>query len=98
MIYAVGTSRNLPCQGGLFMVDVSNPANPVSPGCVSQDGYVHDAQCVVYNGPDAQYVGREICFNYNEDTVSVLSLPYPSITLPLEILTPHLAHHRGRHQ
>lgn len=56
------------------MLDVSNPAKPVSPGCVSQDGYVHDAQCVVYNGPDTQYLGKEICFNYNEDTVSV-SLP-----------------------
>lgn len=55
------------------MVDVSNPAKPTSPGCVSQDGYVHDAQCVVYNGPDAQYLGKEICFNYNEDTVSTTS-------------------------
>lgn len=56
------------------MVDVSNPAKPVSPGCVSQDGYVHDSQCVVYNGPDLQYLDREICFNYNEDTVSNLAL------------------------
>lgn len=69
MIYAVGTGRNTPCKGGLFMLDVSNPAKPVSPGCVNQDGYVHDAQCVVYNGPDAQYQGKDICFNYNEDTV-----------------------------
>lgn len=52
------------------MVDVSNPASPASPGCASQDGYVHDAQCVVYSGPDLQYLGREICFNYNENTVS----------------------------
>lgn len=70
MIYAVGTARSSACKGGLFMVDVSNPAKPVSPGCVSQDGYVHDAQCVVYDGPDSQYLGKEICFNYNEDTVS----------------------------
>lgn len=70
MIYAVGTARNSACKGGLFMLDVFNPANPVSPGCVSQDGYVHDAQCVVYDGPDIQYLGKEICFNYNEDTVS----------------------------
>ncbi|KAL8935010.1 MAG: hypothetical protein Q9216_005630, partial [Gyalolechia sp. 2 TL-2023] len=74
MIYAVGTSRNLPCRGGLFMVDVSNPAKPVSPGCVSQDGYVHDAQCVVYNGPDARYQGKEICFNYNEDTLTIVDV------------------------
>lgn len=74
MIYAVGTSRSSSCKGGLFMLDVSVPANPTSPGCVSSDGYVHDAQCVVYNGPDTQYLGKEICFNYNEDTVS-FSLP-----------------------
>lgn len=44
MIYAVGTARNSPCKGGLFMVDVSDPANPTSPGCASQDGYVHDGE------------------------------------------------------
>lgn len=26
-------------------------------------GYIHDAQCVVYHGPDKQYQGREICLN-----------------------------------
>lgn len=44
MIYAVGTARNLSCAGGLWMVDVSDPANPTSPGCVNQDGYVHDGE------------------------------------------------------
>lgn len=53
----------------LFMVDVSNPSNPVSPGCVGQDGYVHDAQCVIYTGPDQRYQQREICFGFNEDSV-----------------------------
>lgn len=28
MIYAVGTSRSAKCRGGLWMVDVSNPASP----------------------------------------------------------------------
>jgi hypothetical protein len=41
-IYAVGTQRNLTCAGGLWIVDVSDPANPTSPGCVNEDGYVHD--------------------------------------------------------
>ena len=69
MIYAVGTRDPESCRGGLYMVDVSDPANPTSPGCVSEDGYVHDAQCVVYTGPDQAYWGKEICFGYNEDTV-----------------------------
>ncbi|KAL4814971.1 hypothetical protein BDW67DRAFT_165040 [Aspergillus spinulosporus] len=71
MIYAVGTSRNLSCAGGLWMVDVSDPANPTSPGCANEDGYVHDAQCVIYKGPDEKYIGQEICFNFNEDTLTI---------------------------
>ncbi|KFA67602.1 hypothetical protein S40285_09567 [Stachybotrys chlorohalonatus IBT 40285] len=71
MIYAVGTGSSAGCRGGLFMVDVSSPANPVSPGCLSAGGYVHDAQCVMYAGPDTRYTGREICFNYNEDSLDI---------------------------
>ncbi|KFY00288.1 hypothetical protein O988_03392 [Pseudogymnoascus sp. VKM F-3808] len=74
MIYAVGTARNSTCKGGLFMVDVSDPANPTSPGCASEDGYVHDAQCVIYKGPDSQYNGQQICFNYNEDTLTIVDV------------------------
>ncbi|KAH6967675.1 hypothetical protein BGZ61DRAFT_358602 [Ilyonectria robusta] len=79
MIYAVGgrsgaNARNTTCAGGMFMVDVSDPANPVSPGCVPQDGYVHDAQCVIYKGPTEKYRGQEICFNYNEDTLTIMDL------------------------
>ena len=89
MVYAVGTSRSSSCKGGLFMLDVSNPANLTSPGCVSEDGYVHDAQCVVYNGPDTQYNGKEICFNYNEDTVSV-PFVHGSVTSQLTRTSPFL--------
>jgi len=79
MIYAVGgrsgqNARDTPCAGGMFMVDVSNPAKPYSPGCIAQDGYVHDAQCVIYTGPTEKYRGREICFNYNEDTLTVMDV------------------------
>ncbi|OJJ06691.1 hypothetical protein ASPVEDRAFT_140969 [Aspergillus versicolor CBS 583.65] len=74
MIYAVGTGRNLTCAGGLWMVDVSDPAKPFSPGCANEDGYVHDAQCVIYKGPDEKYIGQEICFNYNEDTLTIVDV------------------------
>ena len=50
------------------MVDVSDPAAPFSPGCVPNDGYVHDAQCVIYTGPDTQYTGREICFGQSHSS------------------------------
>ena len=79
MIYAVGgrsgaNNRTSPCAGGMFMIDVSNPKKPVSPGCIPQDGYVHDAQCVIYKGPSIKYRHREICFNFNEDTLTVMDV------------------------
>lgn len=46
MIYAVGTSRDLPCKGGLYMLNVTDPSNPVSPGCASEDAYVHDGKMI----------------------------------------------------
>ncbi|KAG9236674.1 hypothetical protein BJ875DRAFT_212886 [Amylocarpus encephaloides] len=70
-IFAVGSNT---CAGGLHMVDVSTPSAPRSAGCVSQDGYVHDAQCVVYTGVDTRYTGREICFNFNEDTLTIVDV------------------------
>ena len=38
-------------------------------GCHS-DADTHDTQCVVYQGPDADYIGREICFSSNANHVS----------------------------
>ena len=52
-----------PCQVGLHIVDIRDPLNPTFAGCFDQDGGSHDVQCVVYNGPDARFRGREICFN-----------------------------------
>lgn len=74
MIYAVGTATSAGCKGGLFMVNVTNPASPVKAGCLSSGGYVHDAQCVIYKGPDSRYTGKEICFNFNEDTLDIVDV------------------------
>ncbi len=63
-----------PCRGGLHAVDLSDPTFPVFGGCFATDGYTHDAQCVIYDGPDADYQGREICFAYNEDHVFVIDM------------------------
>ncbi|KAK8856533.1 regulatory P domain-containing protein [Apiospora arundinis] len=74
MIYVVGTERSLPCRAGLWMIDVFHPERPQDMGCVSSDGYVHDAQCVIYKGPQVAYQGREICFNYNEDALTIVDV------------------------
>ena len=67
--YAAGTRT---CEGGLHVVDVRSPASPRAAGCFSFDGYSHEAQCVVYEGPDTLYRDREICFNSNEDTLTIV--------------------------
>ena len=72
--YAVSVGaqpRTDACRAGLIFIDLSDPANPTSPGCAAGDGYVHDAQCLVYHGPDDRYEGREICYGYNEDTLTI---------------------------
>lgn len=69
--YAVGTNT---ASGGLHIIDVSDPTNPAADGTFSGDGYTHDAQVVVYQGPDADYAGREIAFNSNEDTLTVVDV------------------------
>jgi len=63
-----------PRGGGLHIVDARNPAAPSFAGCVNADGYTHEAQCVVYRGPDAQHQGREVCFNANEDTLTIFDV------------------------
>ena len=69
---AVGAQpRNSTCRSGLIFIDLTDPANPTSPGCASQDGYVHDAQCLTYSGPHTKYQGRDICYSYNEDTFTI---------------------------
>ena len=67
--YAVGTRT---CEGGLHVVDVRRPTRPRAAGCFSLDGYTHETQCVMYTGPDSVYRDREICFNSNEDTLTIV--------------------------
>ena len=72
--YIVGASGKSSCSGGLHMVDLANPTSPAFAGCYSDDGYTHDAQCVLYTGPDGQHSGREICLASNEDTVTIVDV------------------------
>ena len=78
--YAVGTNT---CAGGLHMVDVRNPLAPAFAGCFSADGYTHETQCVIYRGVDAGYVGREICFSSNVDTLTIVDVTNKSAPIML---------------
>jgi choice-of-anchor B domain-containing protein len=77
--YAVGASSGgTTCGGGLHMIDIHTPDKPKFAGCFSDvgtgrsgTGYSHDAQCVMYHGPDAKYSGHEICIGSNETAISI---------------------------
>ncbi len=62
------------CSGGPYFVDMTTPTAPKALGCYSADGYTHDAQIVIYNGPDTRFTGREILFGYNEDTLTIVDV------------------------
>lgn len=65
--YAVGTNT---CGQGLHMIDVTTPNNPLFAGChASAD--THDTQCVLYQGPDGDHVGSEVCASSNENHVEL---------------------------
>lgn len=77
--YAVGSnSGGNTCGGGLHMINIQDPVNPVFAGCFADPntgyeatGYTHDAQCVVYAGPDTEHQGKEICIGSNETHISI---------------------------
>jgi len=62
------------CSGGLHFVNLQNPLSPVGAGCFSSDGYTHDAQCLNYTGPDVAHQGKELCFAYNTDTLTIVDV------------------------
>ncbi|MBO6781517.1 MAG: choice-of-anchor B family protein [Rhodothermales bacterium] len=69
------------CGGGYHIINIQEPANPQFAGCWGHEGtgnagtgYSHDAQCVVYRGPDTDYTGREICIGGNENSISIADL------------------------
>lgn len=71
--YVVGSNR---ASGGLHVLDLNgaNGQMPTFAGNFSADGYTHDTQVVVYEGPDSDYTGREIAFNSNEDTLTIVDV------------------------
>ncbi|MXX55630.1 MAG: choice-of-anchor B family protein [Gemmatimonadetes bacterium] len=77
------------CGGGLHMVDVRDPKAPVFAGCFTDDvgliapGRTHDAQCVVYRGPDERYQGRQVCFISNESLLRIVDITDKETPTPI---------------
>ncbi len=80
--YSVGGgSGGETCGGGLHMIDIRDPAQPVFAGCYADPstgmfgtGYTHDAQCILYRGPDSDHLGREICLGANETAIAIVDV------------------------
>lgn len=77
-LYIVGSnSGGTTCGGGLHMVDARNPTQLRFAGCyhdpggANSRGYTHDAQCLVYRGPDVRHRGRQICVGSNESEINI---------------------------
>jgi choice-of-anchor B domain-containing protein len=76
--YTVGNSGGgQPC-GSIHMIDMTDPKNPTFAGCytdpnvgLSSTGGTHDAQCVLYRGPDEDFRDREICLAFSETAISI---------------------------
>lgn len=92
------------CGGALHMVDIRDPTRPTFAGCFAdastgrqRTGYIHDAQCVTYRGPDARYHGREICFNSSETAVGIADVTDKAKPVPLAVAAyPNTAYaHQG---
>ncbi|MEA5445777.1 choice-of-anchor B family protein [Gammaproteobacteria bacterium AB-CW1] len=71
--YVVGATSD-GRSGGPIVIDVSDPSAPERIGEFHADGYTHDAQCVVYEGPDMAFQGQEVCFNSNEDHLTIVDM------------------------
>ncbi|MFT4660099.1 MAG: choice-of-anchor B domain-containing protein [Patiriisocius sp.] len=69
--YAVGADT---FDGGPSFIDISDPLNPVTVGGYDGDGYTHDAQVVMYSGPDVEHQGKEIFFGFNADALTIVDV------------------------
>lgn len=66
--------------GTPLIFDVSQPLAPVPVGAMADDGYTHDSLCPTYKGVDKRFKGHEICFNFNEDTITVYDVTANPVT------------------
>tara|TARA_B100000963_G_scaffold355180_1_gene372957 strand:- start:1355 stop:2836 length:1482 start_codon:yes stop_codon:yes gene_type:complete len=85
--YAVGVTQADTCGSrnstGLHIINLNEPKVPSFAGCYTDSttefnsaysvgiGYIHDTQCLIYNGPDDRYKNNELCFSSAEGAVVI---------------------------
>jgi choice-of-anchor B domain-containing protein len=68
------------CRSAYHMVSLADPLAPTYLGCHTPQpySYVHDAQCVIYRGPDGDHLGRRLCFGANTNALQVVDVTDPT--------------------
>jgi choice-of-anchor B domain-containing protein len=83
--YLAGTAD---CDGGLHIVDVRTPREPKFVACWDELGYVHEAQCLRYRGPDETFDGRDLCLAAVPDSgVVVIDVTDPAAPVTVSATT-----------
>ena len=86
------------------MIDLADPAEPKFAGCFAQEGtgrrgsgYAHDAQCVIYRGPDTEHAGKEVCFGLNETHLNIADVSDKNVSVSIATTSyPNVAYaHQG---
>jgi choice-of-anchor B domain-containing protein len=72
--YVVGTDRKDEFLGGVHFLNLNDPQNFRFEGGYANAGYSHDAQVVLYRGPDKDYSGREIFLGSNESKLVIIDV------------------------
>ena len=80
--YAYGVGSNT-FSGGPHIINIQDPLMPIAAGGFT--GYSHDAQVVTYNGPDLDYVGKEILIGSNVFEIGLFDVTDKAN--PIEIAT-----------
>lgn len=98
--YAVGNgSGGETCEGQSHMIDIRDPVNPTFAGCFSEarSGSTHDAQCVLYHGPDADHAGQEICLSSNGKSLVISDVTDKTAPTTVALATYPMTHytHQG---
>ncbi|PQJ80159.1 choice-of-anchor B family protein [Polaribacter porphyrae] len=75
--YVVGSNQ---FSGGPFFIDIRDPKNPIAAGGYAAGGYSHDAQVVMYNGPDTDYSGQEILIGSNGERFGANEVVISNVT------------------
>lgn len=82
--YCIGSNTY---SGGPHVVNIQNPLNPTLSFGYSAQGYCHDSQIVIYDGPDTEHAGKEIFFGANASKVAIVDVTNKSNPILLSTFT-----------